>query len=202
MKIVLQKDVKNLGKVGDMVKVANGYARNFLLKRKMALVATEKNVKQWNHIQKIAGIKSNKEVEKRQEVLNSLSSVVIELTVQGRKDKIFGSVTNTQLAALLEEKGFDIDKRDIMIDPIKTPGSHSVPVKLKDLSGEFTVKIEIDKASAKKAEEEEAIQAEARKVEEAEAAAIAKANPPKAEDAGEVVPDAAATSTTAPVEEE
>ena len=93
MKVILQKDVKDVGKVGDLVSVSEGFARNFLFPRKMAAEATEKKVKEWEHLKRVAEIKKKKAVAERQELLKKISGISVSFKVAaGETDKIFGSV--------------------------------------------------------------------------------------------------------------
>ena len=132
MKVLLQKDVKNLGKVGDLVNVSTGYARNYLFPRQMALTATETKVKEFAHIKKIAEAKKKKAVGERQELVKKIQglSVVIKATA-GENEKLFGAVTNNDLSNELEKMGYSIDRRDIHIEePIRMLGQHKATVKL------------------------------------------------------------------------
>lgn len=132
MKVILQKDVKNLGKVGDLVNVTTGYARNYLFPRQMALTATETKVKEFAHLKKIAEAKKKKAIAERQELVKKIQglNVVIKATA-GENEKLFGTVTNNDLSNELEKMGYSIDRRDIHIDePIRMLGSHKAIVKL------------------------------------------------------------------------
>src|SRR5438045_3403114 len=104
MKVLLQKDVKNLGKVGDLVNVSTGYARNYLFPRQMALTATETKIKEFAHIKKIAEAKKKKAVGERQELVKKIQglNVVIKATA-GENEKLFGAVTNNDLSNELEK---------------------------------------------------------------------------------------------------
>jgi large subunit ribosomal protein L9 len=132
MKVILQKDVKNLGKVGELVSVASGYARNFLFPRLLAAEATEKRMAELEHLKRGAEAKMKKANAERQEVIGKLKgvSVVIKATA-GEADKLFGSVTNNDISNELEKHGFSIDRRDIVLEePIRVLGSHKAIVKL------------------------------------------------------------------------
>src|SRR5690606_34549164 len=121
MKVILTTDVKNVGKVGDLVKVAAGYARNFLFPRKYAVEATEKRQKEMAHLQAMAERKKLKAVAARKEILSKLESVTVSFQLPaGENDRLFGSVTTLDIAQKLEELGFEIDKRDILLEePIR-----------------------------------------------------------------------------------
>ena len=99
MKVILQKDVKNLGKVGDLVNVTTGFARNFLFPRAMAMEATEKRVKEFAHVKTIAEAKKKKAVGERQELIKKLQGVnIVVKATAGEHDKLFGAVTNNDLS--------------------------------------------------------------------------------------------------------
>ena len=145
MKVILQKDVKNLGKVGDLVNVAVGYARNFLFPRKLANEATEKRVHEFEHLKKVAEIKKKKAVSERAEVVKKLSGVnLVFKTEAGETDKLFGSITNVDISNELEKHGYSIDRRDIHIEEaIKMLGQHKATVKLGDgLEADLKISVE------------------------------------------------------------
>ncbi len=145
MKVILQKDVKNLGKVGDLVNVAVGYARNFLFPRKLASEATEKRVHEFEHLKKVAEIKKKKAVAERAEVVKKLTGVsLIFKSGAGDTDKLFGSITNVDISNELEKQGYSIDRRDIHIEePIKMLGQHKATVKLGDgLEADLKISVE------------------------------------------------------------
>lgn len=145
MKVILKTDVKNVGKVGDLVTVAAGYARNFLFPRNLAVEATEKREKEMSHLQKMAEAKKKKAAGARKEVLNKLNGVTLTFKVAaGDTDKLFGSITNHDISTQLEKIGFNIDKRDIHIEePIKLLGQHKAHVKMGDgLSTELKISVE------------------------------------------------------------
>lgn len=144
MKVVLQKDVKNVGKVGDVVNVSAGYARNFLFPRNLAVVALEKSVKAWEHLKKVAEAKRKKATSERKALLDKISGTTLKFSVvAGEKDKIFGSVTAHDISEQLEKNGYSVDRRDIKSEPIKTLGQHIVKIHLgPELEGEVTVVVE------------------------------------------------------------
>lgn len=146
MKVILQKDVKDLGKVGDLLSVANGYARNYLFPRKLAVEATEKKVKHFEHLQRVAVLQKNKAVEGRKKTIQDLSGVVLEFKVQASdEEKLFGSIAAQEISKELEKKGFEVDKKDIQLEPIKVLGQHKALVVLGDeaeLKAEVTVSVE------------------------------------------------------------
>lgn len=132
MKVILKADIERLGKVGEVVSVAPGFARNFLMPRELAFEATEKNLarievdkKRYVKVQ----AKARLEAEALAVRLGALSLTIRQAA--GESDKLFGTVTTMDIAAALEKEGFTIDKRQITIEePIKTLGIYTVPVKL------------------------------------------------------------------------
>lgn len=146
MKVILQQDVKDLGKVGELVNVKEGYARNFLFPRKLAIVATEKRVTEWTHLQKVAEIKKKKARAGRQEIVAKLQGLTLtfQLEASGETEKLFGSVTNHDISKNLEGHGFQIDRRDIMLEePIRQLGQHQAKVRLGEgLEAELTIVVE------------------------------------------------------------
>jgi len=145
MKVILQKDVKNLGKVGDLVSVSNGFARNYLFPRRMALEATEKRVNEFNHLKNVAEIKKKKAVVERQALIQKLQGVNLTIKASaGETDKLFGAVTNHDISNELEKAGFSIDRRDIVLEePIKMLGQHKAVIRLGEgLEAELTVAVE------------------------------------------------------------
>lgn len=132
MKVILQKDVKDIGKVGDLVNVSQGFARNFLFPRKLALEATEKKINEWNHLKRVAEAKKKKAMAERQELLKKVSGTTVKfkMTTGADSDKLFGSVTTTDISKELEKAGFQVDKRDIvLIEAIKVLGQHKATVR-------------------------------------------------------------------------
>jgi large subunit ribosomal protein L9 len=145
MKVILNKDVKNLGKVGDLVNVSSGFARNYLFPRRLALEATEKRVKEFEHLKKVAEVKKKKAVTERQDLIKKLQGVSLVIKASaGETDKLFGAVTNHDLSNELEKHGFSIDRRDIALEePIKILGQHKAVVRLGEgLEAELSVSVE------------------------------------------------------------
>lgn len=146
MKVILQQDVKDLGKVGDLVNVKTGYARNFLFPRSLAVHATESRETEYKHLKKVADIKSKKAHAGRQELINKLKGTTLTFRLEAAADseKLFGSVTNMDISKQLEASGFSVDKRDIHLEePIKLLGQHKAAVKLGEgLEAEITVVVE------------------------------------------------------------
>jgi large subunit ribosomal protein L9 len=132
MEVILREHVDKLGRRGDLVKVADGYARNYLLPRKMALLATAGN-KQVIQREKVKFDATEAEEQKAaQAVGDRLATVEIEIARRvGETDTLFGSVTNADIAEALAAKGFDLDRRKLQLhEPIKKIGEFDVPVKL------------------------------------------------------------------------
>ena len=132
MQIILQEDVEKLGNRGELVEVAEGYARNFLLPRKLALEATSGNMKRLEKMRAAFAKKEATEKESAATLAGLLASVSLEFARKsGDNDQLFGSVTSGDIAEALEAKGYNIDKRKIVLaDPIKLVGEYEVPVKL------------------------------------------------------------------------
>jgi large subunit ribosomal protein L9 len=146
MKVILSQDVPSVGKVGDLVRVADGYARNFLLPRKLAIIATEGREKEFKHLQSMAEAKKKKAVVAAKKTAEKLSACTVTLKSQaGENDKLFGSITNADIAAELIKAGFSVEKRDIhLTEPIKVLGQHRVQVKV--MSGvEAEIKVNVER---------------------------------------------------------
>jgi large subunit ribosomal protein L9 len=132
MQIILQEDVEKLGTRGQLVEVAEGYARNFLLPRKLGLEATAGNLKRLEKMRANFAKKEATEKEAAQKQAEQLAAVSLEFTRKaGENDQLFGSVTSGDVAEALAAKGFEIDKKRIVLaEPIKIMGEYEVPVKL------------------------------------------------------------------------
>ncbi|MBE7413417.1 MAG: 50S ribosomal protein L9 [Leptospiraceae bacterium] len=146
MKVILQKDVSNLGDAGDIKEVSDGYARNFLFPKKFAIRADEGNTKTAIHQKKMALLKKEKRKKTMSDLASSINGKEFELKVKvGEKDKLFGSVTANDISVMLKNSGFDIDKRKIELsDQIKSLGEFSAKIKLAD-GINASVKIKVDK---------------------------------------------------------
>ena len=134
MKVILQKDVPNLGDAGDIKEVANGFARNYLLPNKLVIVANESSKKAIDHQAKLIKIKKDKRKKTSEQIAASLSDVELIMPVKvGEEGKLFGSITSMDIAKQLKEKGFEIDKRKILLDtPIKQVGEFKISIKLEE----------------------------------------------------------------------
>ena len=144
MKVILKKDVKDLGKVGDLVSVSSGFARNFLFPRMLADEATEHRVGELTHLKKIAEAKKKKAIEDRKALVKEMSGVTIAFKKSaGTTDKLFGAITNIDISNELGKKGYSIDRRDIHMEPIKILGQHKAIVRLGDgIETEIQVSVE------------------------------------------------------------
>ncbi len=131
MKVILLENVVGLGRAGELKTVRDGYARNYLLPKKLVEVATKSKE---HHIQRISAKlaeKAKKFYEDAMSLKDQIEKEELELRAKaGEEGKLFGSITNTDLAARLKEKGFDIDKKKILLDHIKVLGEHSAKIKL------------------------------------------------------------------------
>jgi large subunit ribosomal protein L9 len=144
MEVILREDVEKLGSRGDLVKVADGYARNFLLPQKKAVAATESNRKIVDqerdaHLRREAKLKTEFEG-----VAKMLNGTVVTLAQKvGENDQLFGSVTAQNIADALEKQNFHVDRRKIHLDePIRTLGEHKVSVRLhREVEAEITVNV-------------------------------------------------------------
>jgi large subunit ribosomal protein L9 len=144
MEVILKEDVANLGHRGDVVKVADGYGRNFLLPRKLALQATAANKAVIEQMKAAAARRSATEKVQAEQVLAQLEPVVLTFTRKsGENGHLFGSVTSADIAAELATKGFEIDRRKIVLgDAIKALGTHEVSIKLhKEVTAHVKVKV-------------------------------------------------------------
>ncbi|MGB9611963.1 MAG: 50S ribosomal protein L9 [Bryobacteraceae bacterium] len=144
MEVILREDIEKLGSRGQVVKVADGFARNYLLPRRLAVPATEANRKIVEQERQAALRREAKEKAAAEELAKMLAGVVLTTTQKaGETDQLFGSVTAKDIAELLEKQGYQIDRRKILLDhPIKTLGEHKVTLRLhREVSVEITVNV-------------------------------------------------------------
>lgn len=144
VKLILHEDVPNLGDAGEVVSVRPGYARNFLLPRGKAVLATTASLKALSHHQRVVAERVDRERRAQLAQRDRLQAVELEITAQvGEEGKLFGSVTAIQIAELIEARGIEIDRRKIVLpEPIKEIGDHVVPVRLfKDVIANVKVKV-------------------------------------------------------------
>jgi large subunit ribosomal protein L9 len=132
MEVILREHVDNLGRRGEIVKVADGYARNYLLPRKLALPATESNKKHVERERKKLEMREAEEKGQAEAIAARLATIDITIARRvGETDQLYGSVTAADITEFLKEKGFEVDRRKIILpEPLKTLGDHDVPLKL------------------------------------------------------------------------
>ena len=145
MKVILKDDVKNVGNMGQIVNVSDGYARNYLVPRGLAVEASSKNIKSVEHEKRIIQEKAKKIKKSAEELSESISKLTLVIKAHaGEEGKLFGSVTTMDIAELLKNEGFEIDKKKISIEePIKRLGTHTVNVKIHpEIIANVTVQVE------------------------------------------------------------
>ena len=145
MKVILKEDVQNLGQQGDVVDVKPGYARNYLMPQKLAILFTKQQKKSIEEAQIVEKRKLEREKDQLESVLKQVEDLNLSLKMQSEEDnKLFGSVTKLDIVKLLEENGITIDKKYIdLSSPIKTLGEHKVNIVFtKEMSASFTLVVE------------------------------------------------------------
>ena len=145
MKVILKEDVQNLGQQGDVVEVKPGYARNYLMPQKLAILFTKQQKKSIEEAQRVEERKLEREKDQLESVLKQVEELSLSLKMQSEEDsKLFGSVTKLDIVKLLEENGITIDKKYIdLSSPIKTLGEHKVSIVFtKEMSASFTLVVE------------------------------------------------------------
>ena len=145
MKVILLQDVKGKGKKGQLIEVSDGYARNFMLPKKLAIEATADAINTKNMNDKATQERIAKEKAAALDLSNKLRGMTLTVTAKGGgQGRLFGAVTNAEISAALEKTGIKLDKRKIVIaDPIKNVGTYTVTCKLGyEISAPLTVKIE------------------------------------------------------------
>ncbi|MCD6336000.1 MAG: 50S ribosomal protein L9 [Candidatus Latescibacterota bacterium] len=132
MKVILRKDIASLGKAEEIVQVADGYARNYLIPKGLAWTATSRNMAAYEQEKRQKALRNNKSKRDAQGLAEELERISLTATVSvGDEDRMFGSVTSQTIANLLGEKGYDIDRRKILLDDsIRALGIYNVPVRL------------------------------------------------------------------------
>ena len=134
VQLILNEDIRNLGQAGEVVSVRPGFARNYLLPQRKAMLATDAKVKQLEHHRRQIADKVEREQRAWEAERDRMEKVALETTAQvGDEGKLFGSVTTQHVAEMLREKGFDVDRRRIQLGgegPIKQAGEHEVTVQL------------------------------------------------------------------------
>jgi large subunit ribosomal protein L9 len=146
MEVILKEDVVNLGKIGEIVRVRDGFARNYLLPRGLVLEANKKNMKTLEHHKKIVNDQKQKITRQAQAVGEQLNGVALVIPMKvGEEGKLFGSVTNIHIEKALKAKGLNVDRRKIQLaEPIKVAGDYDVPVRL---SADITVPLKVSVVS-------------------------------------------------------
>ena len=144
MKLLLIQDIDKLGKTGEIVNVKEGYARNYLIPRKLGIFATEKNIKAAAAEAEKLTIKDAKKRENMTSLAEQMNKITIKFTLKaGEGDKLFGSVTSQMIADAIATKGYNIDKKEIDLhEPIKHVGNHFVQIKLgPGIEGRIKIKV-------------------------------------------------------------
>jgi large subunit ribosomal protein L9 len=144
MKVILKEDIKHVGKMGQIVDVADGYARNYLIPKGLVTEASTKNIKFLEHEKRIIQEKSKKIRNSVQDLASRISSLTISIKAKaGEEGKLFGSITTMDVAEALQKEGVEIDKKKISFEePIKRLGSYTVNIKLHpDVSAPLNIQI-------------------------------------------------------------
>ena len=144
MKVILQETMEGVGHLGDLIDVKDGFARNFLLPRRKAVVANDRNIKSFEHSKRVAAERAKKEKLEIEAHAKKISTVTMTVEAQvGKDDKMFGSVTVKDIAEGLAGQGYTVDRRKIQLPhPIKELGSFTVPVKLpREVTAAVTVRV-------------------------------------------------------------
>jgi large subunit ribosomal protein L9 len=144
MEVILREHVDNLGRRGDVVKVADGYARNYLLPRKLALTVTEGNRKQIERERKVADAREAEERQTAEAFASRLAQIELSIARRvGETEALYGSVTSADIAEALAAKGLEVERRRIVLEePIKQLGEFTVPVKLhREVTGQVKLTV-------------------------------------------------------------
>jgi len=130
--IILLQDYESLGNAGEQIDVKDGYARNFLFPKGLALKADKNSIKRFREMARLKEMKQNRALKQSRELAEKLQALSLTIPVQvGEEDRVFGSVTSIEIAQQLKDKGYDIDKRQIILEePIKALGIFEIPIKL------------------------------------------------------------------------
>lgn len=155
MKVILLENIPSLGTAGDLVQVAEGYGRNFLVPKKLALEASPANLRQLEQQRESFLVKATKEKQKAAELAARIEQLPCTLTrPAGESEKLFGSVTTMDLQKILQENGIALDRRKIFLPhPIKTLGSYTIPLKLHP---EVTAQLKLNVVAASPADKDKA----------------------------------------------
>jgi len=151
MEVILKEDVPKLGSRGDVVKVAEGYGRNFLLPRKLAIEATATNKAVIEQMKAAAVRRVQRDKAEAETLAKQLNGVTVSMRrLAGEHEQLFGSVTSGDIAAELEKQGFNIDRRKIQLDePVKTLGEFNIPIRLfRDVTASVKLQVQREAAEA------------------------------------------------------
>lgn len=142
MEVILKEDILNVGKIGEVVRVRDGYARNYLLPRGLVVIANKKNLKTFEHQKKVVADQKQKILRQAQAVSDQLSGLSLVIPMKaGEEGRLFGSVTNMQIEKALKAKGLNVERRKIHLEePIKNVGEYEVPIRL---SADLTVPLKL-----------------------------------------------------------
>jgi large subunit ribosomal protein L9 len=142
MEVILKEDIPNLGKIGEVVRVRDGFARNYLLPRGLVVIANKKNLKSFEHQKRVVAAQKEKIVRQAQSLSDQLASVSLVIPVRtGEENRLFGSVTNIHIERALQAKGYNIDRRKIYLEePIRSLGEFEVPIRL---TADLTVPLKV-----------------------------------------------------------
>ena len=144
MQVILREDIDKLGKIGDLVKVADGYARNYLVPKKKAIEATPKNLGAMDHAKKMVSDRLRKLKKEAAADADRIKAISVTIKAKvGEEGKLFGSVTTMDIAEAVKAQGVTIDKRKIVLDePIKRLGDYTITIKLPaDVTADFKVSV-------------------------------------------------------------
>ncbi len=132
MKVILREDVESLGKLGEILRVADGYARNYLIPKGLAVEASVKNVRVLEHEKREVAQRAEKERKKAEALLEKFAGVTCTIARRvGKQDKLFGAVTAKDIEAALRGQGLDVDRKHIVLEePLKSLGEHPVKIRL------------------------------------------------------------------------
>lgn len=144
MKVILKADVKGSGKKGDIIEVSDGYGKNFLIKKGLADLATASGINEITQKKAAEAYHKAEEVKAMKELAQALNGKTVSVKIKtGENGKMFGSVTSQHVAIALSEMGFDIDKKRIKMDPVKTLGALQAEIRLmENVSAKITVSVE------------------------------------------------------------
>ncbi len=142
MEVILQEDVVNVGRIGEVVKVRDGFGRNYLLPRGLALAADKRNLRVLEHQKRLAATKRERVQKEAQSLGDKITALNLVIPARaGEEDRLFGSVTNQDIEKAIQAQGITIERRKIILpEPIKQLGAHTVPI---HLSGDVHVNVTV-----------------------------------------------------------